>query len=334
MRRSVHHPATSTSSRPRPATIPNSTLWSSQNRLAGWYRAVTYTCPPRVWGCVQTLVCVNRATRTSDARACPARELLSVLGADELVDHQGLVQVRTVPVHEPGHLDGREQPLPQPAVHDRASDDVDRECDEQRRDRSPPQSPDRDGDAEHEQRVRDRDDPLGVVGVDAHAAVQVVERRSRPGRERDETGGDSHRRGQAERQLRDDPATSRDALRPVEAVRAAVEVEHERRREQQRREGRKNRRPREQKVQAVEAQEERPDRDTTAARIGVSGAGGETVVRIDRRSVDADRDRDSGEDDEHRGRDQRLDALLTPADPDQRATAAGTSTRAGVLAPR
>src|SRR5580704_16806296 len=79
-------------------------------------------------------------------------------------------------------------------------------------------------------------------------------------------------------------ATPRDALCPLEAVGAVVEVEHERSCEQERRQRRNERRPQEQEVQAVEAQQKRAD-SAAAGRIDVSGASAEALVRVDRLHV-------------------------------------------------
>ena len=260
----------------------------------------------------------GRKSAFAPGMACP---LLSLI---ELVDQaERAVEVWAgAAAGQPGCVIRRpHQALTQPAVHECTHDDVGDERAQQGRDRPPPERAERDGEAEGEERVGDRDDALGVVGVRGHPAVEMGERPQRPCAEKAQEGAEEHHAGNAHPELRDDPAAARDALRPEQPVGAALQIEDERGGQQQRGKRREQRREGEEDVEDVEPRQERGDFDVARrARLPVPGAGRETGMRVDRAHVDPDRDRDRGEQRQARRSDQRLRSLLSPADPDHRAT--------------
>ena len=151
------------------------------------------------------------------------------------------------------------QVLAQPHVDEQTGGEVRHEGDNKRGDRASPDDTYREGKREGEQCVADGDDPLRVEDTVLHASVHVHERRPPPCDQRDEREGDHHRDAEGEAELAGDPATAGNALCPIEAIGAALELCDERRREQHADDSRQQGQPAEQTADLVEAILEGPD---------------------------------------------------------------------------
>ena len=212
-------------------------------------------------------------------------------------------------------------------AHDGVDEDPCREVagerHDQRRHGAAPEHPDQRQSAECEERVAEDDGALGVEDAVVHAALDAHERRAPPGHRSTSTPRPPRAAPTASASLVDQPAAAGDALRPGQPVGPALELEHERRGEQRRRSARA----------ATSNQAMRSPRPSKRARNARPPAAGTATSRAVHAGRDARRGRTrwpcaarsgrstAASSASDRGGDQRLGALLAPADPGHRATA-------------
>jgi hypothetical protein len=100
--------------------------------------------------------------------------------------------------------------------------------------RAPQDGPEGDDERGGEEHIRERDDAFEIEAVGVHASVEVIERAAPPGEQQRDRERRAKRREGDEPELGRRPAAPRDALCPGQAERSLLELEHERRGEQDR----------------------------------------------------------------------------------------------------
>ena len=142
-----------------------------------------------------------------------------------------------------------------------------------------------------------------------------------PGDQEDQRKRGHQRHDDREPELARDPAAAGDALRPVQPVGAVLEPEDERGSQQDADQAGDEREPGDEVAALLESRGERSERLATGLGRARGEARGEPVVAVGGCHLDAGRDEQRREDSEDPECEQRLGALLAPADPDHVATA-------------
>ena len=250
--------------------------------------------------------------------------------AGELAQHPGVAGTgRLGSVGTPRRLQRGQQVLAHGGVEEDACREVAGEADHQRGDGASPEHPDQRAERQCEEGVAEDHGAFGVVDAVVHAALQAHERHPPPGHQEHEHAGRHDRRHGGEPELGHQPATARDALRPVQPMGALLERDEQRRGQHGADQAGEQRQPGDEAPEAVEAHEELVDRLLAELRRGRAGARGEMAGVERGGDVEAGGQQHRRQGGEHGGDDRRLGALLTPSDPDHRTTASGS----GRLAP-
>jgi hypothetical protein len=257
------------------------------------------------------------------------REVAEAVGG-ELAQHPGVPGTgRLRAVGAPGGLQWGQQMLAHDAVEEDADREVAGEADHQRGHGPSPQHPDQRAESQREEGVAEDHGAFGVEDAVVHAALQAHERHPPPGHEEHEHAGGHDGRRDGEPELGHQPAAARDALRPVQPLGALLERHQQRRGQHGPDQAGQQRQPGDQAAEAVEAHEELVDRLLAGLRRPRACARGQMAGVERGGDVEAGGEQDHGQYGEHGGDDRRLGALLTPSDPDHRATASAS----GRLAP-